>query len=702
MAGLLEDVLSTRQHKLHTQLSLWIKVNIILLGASVLFMFLSASLMISNYRDQNEQEFQETISRTVLILRESLAIPLYNYARDTVTHLMKSAVIYNQIDYIYLIDSNNELYLGFAHPEGRSIAFTEKPDKETVERCELINITTDIIFNDEIIGTLIIYFSHDETTAQLTEYTWEIIFRLLKFVIVILIFAELILWFILFLKDKLDFEKQKLIESEYKFRTYIEKSPLSVFIIDEKGGISFNNEAALGLTGYSRKELQSIPFKDVISQTEGISELIKESEELKKEVFLIRKDGSQLNVILDAVRLKGNLLLCYCTDISERKRMESQLRQSEKLNAIGMMAGGIAHDFNNMMGGILGYTELLALKMEDDPVQKSYTENIIKTINRARELINQLMNFARKGDVELKVVDLHKILSDAVNLLTCSIDRNIQISVKLDAPSSRIMGDGAQLQNTFLNLGLNARDAMPHGGEINITTKNIYFSESIAAKKNSQITPGEYIEVDISDNGTGISPEIIESIFDPFFTTKSQGKGTGMGLSAVYGTVQSHDAAIDVYSEIGYGSTFELFFPLTSSEETVPLRDNRAVAGRGGRILLVDDEEMLRDIGKDILREIGYDPVVFENGEQAVEYYKNNWESIDLVITDMIMPGLSGKQTFLAMKKINPGIKALLATGFGLDRDLESMMDIGLLGILNKPYRIHDISLMISDILNPK
>jgi len=407
-----------------------------------------------------------------------------------------------------------------------------------------------------------------------------------------------------------------------------------------------------------------------------------------------------LNVILDAVRLKGNQLLCYCTDISERKRMENQLRQSEKLNAIGMMAGGIAHDFNNMMGGILGYTELLALKMEDDPLQKSYTENIIKTINRASELINQLMDFARKGNAELKVVDLHKIISDSVNLLTRSIDRNIHCTVKLDARSSRIMGDAAQLQNAFLNLGLNARDAMPGGGELNIITKNVYFSDSIAAKKNSQITPGDYIEVDISDNGTGISPEIIESIFDPFFTTKSQGKGTGMGLSAVYGSVQSHNAAIDVYSEIGYGSTFKLFFPLTSGEETTIVRDNRPVSSKGGRILLVDDEKMLRDIGKDILTEIGYEPVIFENGEQAVEYYEKNWESIDLVITDMIMPGLSGKQTFLAMKKINPGIKALLATGFGLDRDLESMKDIGLLGVLNKPYRIHDIAVMLSEILN--
>lgn len=675
-------------------------MNIILLGALVLFLFLSASLMINDFRDQNEQEFQETISRTVLILRESLAIPLYNYDRDTVTHLMKSATIYNQIYFIYLKDSNNEIYLGFTQPDGRSIAFTEKPDKDTIECCELTEITTEITFNDEIIGTLILYFSHDETTAQLTDYTWEIIIRLLKIFIVIMVFAELILWLFLFLKDKLDFEKQKLIESEYKFRTYIEKSPLSVFIIDGEGCISFNNEAALGLTGYSRKELQSIPFQDVISQTEGISEIIKESEEMKKEIFLIRKDGSQLNVILDAVRLKGNLLLCYCTDISERKRMENQLRQSEKLNAIGMMAGGIAHDFNNMMGGILGYTELLALKMEDDPLQKSYTENIIKTINRARELINQLMDFARKGNAELKVVDLHKVLSDTVNLLTRSIDRNIHCTVKLDAQSSRIMGDAAQLQNAFLNLGLNARDAMPGGGELNIITKNTYFSDRIAAKKNSQITPGDYIEVNISDSGTGISHEIIGSIFDPFFTTKSQGKGTGMGLSAVYGSVQSHNAAIDVYSEIGYGSTFKLFFPLTSGEETTIVRDNRLVASKGGRILLVDDEKMLRDIGKDILTEIGYEAVVFENGEQALDYYKKNWESIDLVITDMIMPGLSGKQTFLAMKKINPGIKALLATGFGLDRDLESMKDIGLLGVLNKPYRIHDIAVMISDVLN--
>jgi PAS domain S-box-containing protein len=666
-----------------------------------LFIFLLSSLLINDYQRTSEKEFQESIARTTVMLQDSLSIPLYNYDSNIVINLMKSAVLYDQVQYIHLIDSNDEISLGFTLQEGRSIAYTDSPDEEIILRDELINVTGNIQFNDEIIGTLILYFSHSKTTAQLTDYTWKTIFSLLKIVIVLLVFLQLLIWLFLFLKDKLDSEKQKLIESEYKFRTYIEKSPLSIFMLDGEGRLSFENQAALNLTGYSGKEMQSLFFQDLVHQNKECSEPVNVSGDMKREITLVRKDGNLLNVIMEAVRLTDNMFLCYCTDITERKKMEDQLRQSEKLNAIGMMVGGIAHDFNNMMGGILGYTELLSLHIKEEQPHKSYIENIINTINRARELINQLMDFARKRKVELKVVDFHKVVRDATALLTRSIDRNIKCIIKLDADHSRIMGDSAQLQNLILNLGLNARDAMPEGGEIQIITKNTYFSESVPILKKSRITPGGYIQVDVSDNGTGISNEIIENIFDPFFTTKPQGKGTGMGLSAVYGTVQNHSGAIDVYSEIGYGSTFKIFFPLTKSEEKAIPHISSPVVSRGGTILLVDDEEILRKIGKEMLIELGYEPVIFENGEQALEYYRSNWKSIALVITDMIMPGLSGKQTFLAMKEINPGIKALLATGFSLDQDRESMMDLGVMGIIYKPYSIHDIAVLISEILNP-
>ncbi|MBN2712219.1 MAG: response regulator [Planctomycetes bacterium] len=383
-------------------------------------------------------------------------------------------------------------------------------------------------------------------------------------------------------------------------------------------------------------------------------------------------------------------------DISEQKQIEERLRQKEKMEAIGQLAGGVAHDFNNQLGGILGYAELLSSKLEDLKLRHA-AERILQAALRAADLTKQLLAFARKGKFLVVPVDIHSIIDEVISLLEHSIDKKIMLRRDFKAEIPMTMGDPTQLQNVFLNLALNARDAMPKGGTLLFSTELVDLDDTAFG---FDIPADKYIQICVSDSGEGISPEIKKRIFEPFFTTKGQGKGTGLGLAAAYGTVKNHHGAISVYSEIGHGTTFKIYLPWHCEAELniepgteVPLQAGNA------RVMVVDDEEIIRELASEMLRSVGYKVTTCSCGKEAISHYQDSWQHINLVILDMIMPDLGGRDVFVEMRKINPHVRALLSSGYSINGEAQEILDEGVLGFIQKPFRMNDICRKVNDTL---
>lgn len=406
----------------------------------------------------------------------------------------------------------------------------------------------------------------------------------------------------------------------------------------------------------------------------------------------------------NAVRIIGTLILIDERKSAEfeRKRLEEQIQHSQRLDAIGKLAGGIAHDFNNMLCGIIGSADVLATKLKGDPKGLELNSMIISTAERAAELTKQLLAFSRKQSVVMKTVDLNEIIESSVRLLRRTIDLQIEIVQDLTAEKSEISGDAAQLQSVIMNMGINASHAIDGAGEIRIITRNIYLDEIYCKVNNFKVTPGQYIEMEVIDNGCGIGRDIIKKIFEPFFTTKEEGKGTGLGLSAVYGIIQQHHGAVSVYSEVGKGTSFHVLLPLNSAENNSSNKESDRLYMGKGRILVIDDEEVMRKNAQFVLADLGYEIVVAKNGEEGLAAFKQADKPFDLVIIDMVMPVMSGIDCFTEMKKIDPQLKVVLASGFSRDEDVRNMKEAGLCEFIHKPYRSAYLSKVIHNVLRGK
>jgi PAS domain S-box-containing protein len=388
-------------------------------------------------------------------------------------------------------------------------------------------------------------------------------------------------------------------------------------------------------------------------------------------------------------------------DISERKHLEEQLLQAQKMEAIGQLAGGIAHDFNNLMTGILGYANILKLESQPGTSFNDAAKTIEKAAERASQLTKQLLGFARRGKFLRVPVDLHTVAHEVMGLLTRTIEKNISVTQRLRADSPWVLGDPGQIEQAILNLAVNARDAMPDGGELAIETQVANLDEAFC-RTHPEATPGRYVLVSVVDTGMGIPKELQQRIFEPFFTTKESDKGTGMGLAMVYGIVKNHGGFIRLYSEVGHGARFDVYLP-QSTQMGAPAGVEQQSPVRGtGRILLVDDEEVVRDVASRMLRNLGYEVAVAASGDEAVRHYRAHSGQVDLVIIDMIMPGMSGRECFLALKSVNPGIRAILSTGYGLDGKAQDIVDEGMRGFVQKPYTMRELSTAIANALSSK
>ncbi len=388
-------------------------------------------------------------------------------------------------------------------------------------------------------------------------------------------------------------------------------------------------------------------------------------------------------------------------DITRQHQMQEELAHSRKLDAIGQLTGGIAHDFNNMLGGILGSAELLGMTLEDNNTKgKRYLDVIIQSGRRAADLNRKLLSFARKDKIESTQVDIAKVLEDAVAILIHSLDKQVYISIDVEAKNTTVIGDPSQLQNAFINLGINAGHAMPEGGELLFSVRETQLDHVYCSTSRFSIEPGEYLEIEVRDTGTGISLEDQYQIFDPFFTTKEEGKGTGLGLAAVHGTVEQHQGAITLYSEPGKGCSFHIYLPRSSQNSTTEHeRENNPVTG-SGTILLIDDEPVILTSARDILQFLGYTVLVAEDGQKGLEIFSQQADEIDLVLTDMIMPKMNGKNCFLAMQKIDPNVRVLLSSGFTCNTDIEALTKVGLKGFIRKPYTIASLSQVVAKALH--
>ena len=502
-------------------------------------------------------------------------------------------------------------------------------------------------------------------------------------------------------------------ESDERYRIMSERTGQMVYDFDlNKGTIKWAG-AITSITGYESEDFQKISVDQWTKMIhaedrQGVMEILEramsEAKDEKVEYRFVQRNGQTITVedsgsFLTDEAGKAYRMVGTMKDITERKGIEEQLRQAEKMGAIGQLAGGIAHDFNNQLTGVLGYAGMLREQLEDEEL-KSFAVGIEEAAVRSSGLTAQLLAFSRRGKFLVKAVDVHQVIADVVSILDRSIDKRITVAQDLHTSALVIQGDPTQLQNALLNIALNARDAMPQGGELTITTEKVQLDSAFLIHYRYEIVPGNYAAISITDTGSGMDRETQQHIFEPFFTTKEVGKGTGMGLASVYGTINNHQGAITVYSEVGRGTVIKVYLPLGEGIEPGPIETitESPITGNA-RVLLVDDEPVVRKMGQKMLTDLGYSVTTCADGKEAVEFYQKSWQEIDLVILDMVMPVMGGLDTFVAMSQINPDCRVILSSGYSINGEAQGIMDRGVKDFVGKPYDRATLSGVVARVL---
>ena len=509
--------------------------------------------------------------------------------------------------------------------------------------------------------------------------------------------------------------------SEEKYRTIVEGLEEGYFEIDLDQNLTFFNDPLCKILGYSPDELSGKNTRAFTSQA-----TIRKMDQIYAE---LKETGEPIRVTdYDATGKAGNRIALELTasllrdsngspigfrgvlrDVSERKeaeaqsrKLEIQVRQAQKMESIGTLAGGIAHDFNNILMGIQGNASLMALKTDLAHPNYEKIKNIESYVENGTELTRQLLGFARRGKYHAIATDLNDVIDKSATLFGRT-KKEIRIQRDLVADIWTVEVDRGQIEQALLNLYVNAWQAMPQGGDLYLKTENVILDAEFVNAKPYKVEAGDYIKITVTDTGIGIDQETRERIFEPFFTTKEMGRGTGLGLASVYGVIKNHEGYINVYSEIDQGTTFTIYLP--ASRKKIQKQTEKAVASVAlgtGTLLLVDDEEMIIKVGKELLQELGYQVMSALSGQEAIELYKKNADKIDLVIMDMIMPGMSGGETFDRLKEINPEIKVLLSSGYSINGQASKILERGCDGFIQKPFNLIQLSDKIQSIIIKK
>ena len=520
-------------------------------------------------------------------------------------------------------------------------------------------------------------------TANTSVYS---VLSIAKGWIFLLVTGALLYWLISHYALQQRQAKEGLRMSESKFETLFNSAGDGIFIIDFQGHILEVNDAACERLGYRKEELLRMSPMDLdtpeyaalvvqrISQVHQNGNAIYETAQVNRNGTVIPTEISSRIIEYEGKKA----ILSICRDLTERKlaekerqkaeedrgKLEEQLRQSQKMEAIGQLAGGVAHDFNNILTAIMGYGSFALMKMAKDDPQRIYIEHMLEGAERAAHLTNDLLLFSRKQISERIYVDMNEIIIKMENFLTRIIGEDISFKTILHPGAMPVLADAHQLEQVMMNLATNARDAMTKGGVFSVTTGQIRVDkEFMAAYGYGQ--PGMYALITVSDTGKGMDAATRQRIFEPFFTTKLMGKGTGLGMAVVYGIVKGHDGYINVNSEPGVGTTFRIYLPLTTLETEVTQKTiHPFTMGKGDTILIAEDERAVRKVLRLSLEEHGYMVIEAENGEEAVKQYKDNMEKVSLVLLDVIMPVKNGSETYDEIKSLNPDTKVIFMSGY--------------------------------------
>ena len=505
--------------------------------------------------------------------------------------------------------------------------------------------------------------------------------------------------------------EEALRRSEARYRSLVQSAVYGIYRANLEGKFLDVNPALVSMLGYQSAEqvLALDPRSDVFLDPEEQARLMSECRRAGRldnfESKWKRKDGSFITVRLSGRAVPSGdepegFLEVIAEDVTEKRVLEDQFRQVQKMEAVGRLAGGVAHDFNNLLLVISGYTEVLLEQLDANSTLHQKAEAIQQAADRATTLTRQLLAFSRKQLLELKVVDLNTIVSDMERLLSPLIGETIELTTRLATGVGRTRADAGQIEQVLMNLVVNAKDAMPNGGKIIIQTANVHLDESYR-REHTYINSGPYVMLSVSDTGCGMDKEILSRVFEPFFTTKEKGKGTGLGLSTVYGIVKQSGGYVFAQSEVGHGTTFRIYLPRVeeAAQPTDTVKPCSSLMQGTETVLLVEDEESVRQLVRETLESRGYKVIEAENGEEALKISTTYTDPIHLLITDVVMPGISGRELAKQLCDAYPQTRVLFLSGYTEDAIVHQGVFEAGTAFLQKPFTLQSLSRKVREVL---
>jgi PAS domain S-box-containing protein len=493
--------------------------------------------------------------------------------------------------------------------------------------------------------------------------------------------------------------------SEEEYRSLVESTEDSVYLVDSDCKYLFMNEKHRSRFGLPQEEVVGSPYSRFHSEeeTKAFVARVKEVMEIGKSLwheYRSQRDGRYFLRTLSPVKGADGRAVAVTVvskDITERKSLEAQLQHVQRMEAIGTLAGGIAHNFNNLLMGIGGHLSLMSLDADDAEAIRDRLKKMEQLVESGTQLTSHLLGYAREGRYEVKTISLNQLVAEATDTFGMT-KKEITIHLELADDLLGIQADYGQIEQVLWNLFVNASDAMPGGGDLFVKTMSVTHDDM----QGKLYVPkhGSYVLLMVTDTGEGMDEKTIGRAFDPFFTTKGIGQGTGLGLSSAYGIVKAHGGYIDVESKLGSGTTFKVYLPASEKSVQEVARSAPEVVKGTGTVLLVDDEELVLEVGKELLEVMGYRVLAAKDGKEAVEIYRENQDDLDIVVLDMVMPGVGGGETFDRLKEINTNVRVLLASGFSVDGEASQILERGCNGFIQKPFNMKELADKIGEIMS--